>query len=95
MKLGTFLMALVEPMIGRILVTLGLSIVTVAGFQQVVNILQDQLIARVNALPVTTLQVFLIGGGGVGISMIVSAIAVRVMMWQVMNAKKILGANPG
>lgn len=88
-------MALVEPMIGRILVTLGLSIVTVAGFQQVVNILQDQLIARVNALPVTTLQVFLIGGGGVGISMIVSAIAVRVMMWQVMNAKKILGANPG
>ena len=82
-------------MIGRILVTLGLSIVTVAGFQQVVNILQDQLIARVNALPVTTLQVFLIGGGGVGISMIVSAIAVRVMMWQVMNAKKILGANPG
>lgn len=95
MKLGTFLMALVEPMIGRILVTLGLSIVTVTGFQQVVNILQDQLIARVNALPVTTLQVFLIGGGGVGISMIVSAIAVRVMMWQVMNAKKILGANPG
>ncbi len=88
-------MALVEPMIGRILVTLGLSIVTVTGFQQVVNILQDQLIARVNALPVTTLQVFLIGGGGVGISMIVSAIAVRVMMWQVMNAKKILGANPG
>lgn len=82
-------------MIGRILVTLGLSIVTVTGFQQVVNILQDQLIARVNALPVTTLQVFLIGGGGVGISMIVSAIAVRVMMWQVMNAKKILGANPG
>lgn len=95
MKLGTFLMALVEPIIGRILVTLGLSIVTVTGFQQVVNILQDQLIARVNALPVTTLQVFLIGGGGVGISMIVSAIAVRVMMWQVMNAKKILGANPG
>lgn len=88
-------MALVEPIIGRILVTLGLSIVTVTGFQQVVNILQDQLIARVNALPVTTLQVFLIGGGGVGISMIVSAIAVRVMMWQVMNAKKILGANPG
>ena len=88
-------MSLVEPMIGRILVTLGLSIVTVTGFQQVVNILQDQLIARVNALPVTTLQVFLIGGGGVGISMIVSAIAVRVMMWQVMNAKKILGANPG
>lgn len=95
MKLGTFLMALVEPMIGRILVTLGLSIVTITGFQQVVGILQDQLVSRVNALPSTTLQVFLIGGGGVGISMIVAAIAVRVMMWQVMNAKKILGANPG
>lgn len=95
MKLGTFLMALVEPMIGRILVTLGLSIVTITGFQQVVNILQDRLVSSVNALPSTTLQIFLIGGGGVGISMIVAAIAVRVMMWQVMNAKKILGANPG
>jgi len=95
MKLGTFLMALVEPMIGRILVTLGFSIVSIVGFQQVVNILQDQLVSRVNALPSTTLQIFLIGGGGVGISMIVAAIGVRVMMWQVMNAKKILGANPG
>lgn len=95
MKLGTFLMALVEPMIGRILVTLGLSIVTITGFQQVVNILQDQLVSRVNALPNTTLQIFLLGGGGVCISMIIAAIGVRVMLWQVMNAKKILGANPG
>lgn len=95
MKFGTFLLALVEPMIGRILVSLGLSIVTITGFQQVVNILQNQLVSSVNALPNTTLQVFLLGGGGAGISMIVSAIAVRVMMWQAMNAKKILGANPG
>lgn len=94
MKLGTFLLALVEPMIGRILVTLGLSIVTVTGFQQVVNILQDQLVSSVNALPNNTLQLFLIGGGGIGISMIVAAIAVRVMIWQAMNAKKLLGANP-
>lgn len=94
MKLGTFLLALVDPMIGRILVTLGLSIVTVTGFQQVVNILQDQLVSSVNALPNNTLQLFLIAGGGIGISMIVSAIAVRVMIWQAMNAKKLLGANP-
>jgi predicted glycosyltransferase len=94
MKLGTFLLSLVEPILGRILVTIGLSIVTVTGFQQVVNILQDQLVSSVNALPSTTLQLFLIGGGGIGISMIVSAIAVRVMLWQAMNAKKLLGANP-
>lgn len=94
MKLGTFLMSLVEPMIGRILVTLGFSIVTFTGFQQVVGILQDKLTNSVNALPSQMLQLFLIGGGGIGLSMIVSAIAVRVMMWQAMNAKKILGANP-
>lgn len=94
MKLGTFLMGMVEPMIGKILMTLGLSIVTVTGFQQVINLLQDQLVARVNALPNTMLQVFLLAGGGAGISMIVAAIGVRVMMWQAMNAKKILGANP-
>lgn len=94
MKLGTFLLSLVEPMIGRILVALGLSVITIAGFGQVVDILQGQLVGSVNSLPNEMLQIFLIGGGGIGISMIVAAIAVRVMMWQALNAKKIIGANP-
>lgn len=94
MKLGTFLLSLVEPMIGRVLMALGLSVVTVMGFQQVVDLLQTQLTNSVNGLPNEMLQIFLIAGGGVGLSMILSAIAVRVMMWQAFNARKILGANP-
>ena len=94
MKLGTFLLSLVQPMVGKVLVSLGFSVVSVVGFQQVVGILQSQLVQSVNALPLQMLQIFLIAGGGVGISMIVAAIAVRVLIWQAFNAKKILGANP-
>ena len=90
MKLGTFLLALVQPMVGKVLVSLGFSVVSVVGFQQVVGILQTQLVQSVNALPLQMLQIFLIAGGGVGISMIVAAIAVRVLIWQAFNAKKIL-----
>lgn len=95
MKFGTFLMAMVEPLIGKILVTLGLSVVTFVGFQGAVNELQSRLVSSVTNLPTEMLQIFLLAGGGEGISMIVAAIAVRVLMWQAMNAKKILGANPG
>lgn len=95
MKLGTFLLSLVQPMVGKVLVSLGFSVISVVGFQAVVTTLQTQLVNSVNALPLTMLQIFLIGGGGVGISMIVAAIAVRVMIWQAFNAKKILGSNPG
>lgn len=94
MKFGTFLLSLVQPMVGKVLVSLGFSVVSVVGFQQVVGILQTQLVQSVNALPLQMLQIFLIAGGGVGISMIVAAIAVRVLIWQAFNAKKILGANP-
>lgn len=94
MKLGAFLLSMVEPLIGRILMALGLSLVTVVGFDQVVGVLQTQLITSVNSLPSQMLQLFLIAGGGTGISMIVAAIAVRVMLWQAMNAKKLLGASP-
>ena len=94
MKIGTWLLSLVAPFIGRVLAALGFSIVTITGFQIAINALKDQLISNVNQLPAEMLQIALLGGIGEGLGMITAAIAVRVLLWQIQNATKVLGVNP-
>lgn len=94
MKIGTWLMTLVEPMLGRILAALGFSVVTTAGFTMAITAAKDQMVSSVNALPADVLNVFLLAGGGIGLGMITGAIAVRVLLWQISNATRVLGANP-
>lgn len=94
MKIGTWLLSLAQPFIAKILLTLGLSVVTITGFDAAINQVKGQLVDSVNALPVDMLNVFLLAGGGQGIGIIVAAVAVKVMLWQISSATKILGVNP-
>jgi hypothetical protein len=94
MKIGTWLLAMMQPLIARILTVLGLSVVTITGFDVVVDTLKARLVSSVNSLPADLLNIFLLAGGGVGLSMICSAIAVRMLLWQIQSATKILGVNP-
>lgn len=94
MKIGTWVLALIQPIMARILAALGFSVVTIVGFDAAVDGLRNQLISRVNELPADVLGVFLLAGGGYGLGMILGAVAVRVMLWQIKNATKILGVNP-
>lgn len=94
MKIGTWLLSLVQPFIAKILLALGFSVVTMTGFEAAINQVKSQLVGSVNALPVDMLNVFLLAGGGKGIGIILAAVAVKVMLWQISSATKILGANP-
>lgn len=94
MKIGTWLLSLVQPFIAKILLALGFSVVTITGFEAAVNQVKSQLVGSVNALPADMLNVFLLAGGGKGIGIILAAVAVKVMLWQISSATKILGANP-
>lgn len=94
MKIGTWLFSLVQPFIAKILLALGFSVVTITGFEAAVNQVKSQLVGSVNALPVDLLNVFLLAGGGKGIGIILAAVAVKVLLWQVSSATKILGVNP-
>lgn len=94
MKFGTLLLSLVEPMLGRILTALGFTVASFVGFTSVFDGLKSQVIEGVNHLPLPALQLFLLAGGGEALSIIVAAIGFRVVVWQAMNAKKIIGANP-
>ena len=95
MKIATFIMSLVQPLIARILTALGFSVVSIVGVTESIDAIKNQLISSVNSLPVDLLNVFLLGGGGICLGMILGAIAFRLAIWQIQSATKILGVNPG
>lgn len=95
MKISTFIMSLVQPLIARILAALGFSVVSVVGVTTSVNALKDELVDHVNTLPHDVLNLFLFSGGGVCLGMILGAVAFRLALWQIQSATKILGVNPG
>ncbi len=95
MNLATFLMAICQPLIGRILVSLGFSVVTITGFNLVIDQLKDAVVSSTNALPAVALNLFLISGGGVAMGIVFGAITTRLLLWQITKSTRILGINPG
>lgn len=93
MKLGTWLLAMCEPLLGRILASLGMSVVTIVGMSAVIGQLKTQFVSEMGGLPSDMLNLFLLSGGGVALGMIFGAVSTRVMLWQIQNATKILGKN--
>lgn len=95
MKIGTWIVSLLQPLIAKIFALLGFSLVTIVGFDIAINKARDMLTSMVGGLPVDMLNVFLLAGGGKAISMIVAAIMLRLMLWKIQSATRILGVNPG
>ncbi len=95
MNLATFLLAICQPLIGRILVSLGFSVVTITGFNLVIDQLKDAVVSGVNTLPSNALNLFLLSGGGVALGLIFGAITTRLVLWQISKSTRVLGVNPG
>ncbi len=94
MKLGTWLLAMMQPLLAKILTTLGFSIVSIVGMDLVVNQLRDAVTSGVNSLPADLLGLFLFAGGGVSMGIVFGAVATKLLLWQIQSATKILGVNP-
>ena len=94
MKIGTWLMAMMQPLIAKILVSLGFSVVSIVGMDLLVTQLKDMVVGGVNSLPPDLLAIFLFSGCGVGLGIIFGAIATKLMLWQIQSATRILGVNP-
>lgn len=94
MGFGHFLLQMVRPLVARVLVALGLSVVSFVGM----DVLMSQLVqAAQNAwggLPLGVLQLAGLAGIGEALSIIMGAVLTRVMIWQLSRSSRILGANP-
>ncbi|MDH0373758.1 DUF2523 domain-containing protein, partial [Comamonas aquatica] len=79
----------------RILAALGFSVVTITGFELVIDTVKNMVRDGINTLPADMLNLFLYAGGGQGLGMILGAITTKLLLWQVQRATQILGRNPG
>jgi len=93
MKIGTFLVSLVQPLIARVLTVLGFAVVTIVGTDQLLQALTNQLEQSFRGLPVDILNLFLLAGGGLAMGMILGAIATRFLLWQIQRSTQVLGRN--
>jgi hypothetical protein len=95
MKLGTWLLSLMQPLIGRILAALGFSVVTITGMDAIFTQVKASLVSGISGLGADMFNAFLISGGGEALGIITGAIATRLLLWQIQQSTKILGVNPG
>jgi len=95
MKIGTWLLALVSPVLGRLLTALGFSVVSIVGMEAILSQLKNSLMTGIGGLSADMLNLFLIAGGGQALGIITGALTTKLLLWQIQNATKILGVNPG
>jgi len=93
MPFGTWLMAMMAPLTARVIMALGFSVVTIVGMDAVIGTLRAQLITSLNQVSADGLNLALLGGAGEGLSIIMGAVATRLVLWKISNATRILGAN--
>ncbi len=86
--LGGMLLNLVGSLVGRVLLALGLSVVTYTGIDTSLTWLKESAVASANTLPADLLGLMAFLKIGECISIIASAVAVR-MLWQGMASGSI------
>jgi len=93
MPFATFLLAMVQPLIARILVTVGFSLVTFTGMTVLFDTLTAQAVSAWGGLPATILQLAGLAGIGEALSIITGAIATRILIWQLTKSSQFLSTN--
>lgn len=95
MKLGTWLLSLVQPFIAKILISLGFSLVTITGMNAILDQIKTQLVSGLGGMAPDMAALFGLAGGGTALGMIVGALTTKLLLWSIQNSVKILGVNPG
>ncbi len=94
MKFGVFLLALVEPIIAKLLIALGFSVVSIVGVDAALGTVKGMIVGNLSGLGgIIDFALYLWLGKALGI--IFGACATKLMLWNIQNATKILGKANG
>ena len=94
MKFGTFLLALVEPILAKLLITLGFSVVSIVGVDAALNTIKGLVQSNISsASAILEFAMYIWIGKALGL--IFGACATKLMLWNIQNATKILGKANG
>lgn len=95
MKIGTWLLSLVSPMLAKILLSLGLSVVSIVGMDAVLTGIKSSFVSSMQSMPADWLNFALYLWIGKGLGIIFGACATKLMLWSVQNSTSILGKSNG
>ena len=84
-----FLLALTGPLVKRVLLTLGLGVVTYEGFQAALDLVASNIGTNLNSLPADALQLLQLSGLVESVSIILSAISVRIGVSQLSKIQRL------
>lgn len=94
MKFGVFLLALVEPILAKLLIALGFSVVSIVGVDAALGTVKGLIVSNLSGLGgIIDFALYMWLGKGLGI--IFGACATKLMLWNIQNATKILGKANG
>lgn len=91
MGLGTWLAAMMQPLVAKVLMALGFSVVSIVGVTAALDTLKGQFVAQMNSVPAAGLQLAMLAGTGEAFGIIFGAVATRIALWQIQNGVKVLG----
>ncbi len=91
MPLGTWLLGMMGSMTARVLMALGFSVVSVVGMDTVFSQLRALFLAHAATVPAAGMNLAMLAGAGEGAGIIFGACVTRLALWQIANAKRILG----
>lgn len=94
MKFGVFLMALVEPILAKLLIALGFSVVSIVGVDAALGTVKGMVVSNLGGLgSIMDFALYMWLGKALGV--IFGACATKLMLWNIQNATKILGKANG
>jgi len=93
MGLGKWIALMMEPLVAKVLMALGFSVVSVVGLNTVLDQLKALFVSQMMTVSAAGLQLALLSGVGTAAGIIFGAVATRMALWQIQNATKVLGVG--
>lgn len=93
MKFGVFLLAMMEPLLAKVLMALGFSVVSIVGMEAIITQLKSSFVADLQAMPADLLAVFQLAGGGLALGIIFGAMATKLTLWGIQQSTRLLGVS--
>ncbi len=91
--LAAWLLTLVGPLVAKVLLALGFSVVTITGLDLVIGEIKSVLVSSATGMGADLLALFQIAGGGTALGIVLGAINTRIAIWTITKATRILGTS--
>ena len=95
MPVAAFILSLVQPILARVLVSLGFSLVSFVGFDLALNQVIQAAEGAWGGLPSNLLARAGLSGIGQALGIIFGAILTKMMIWQLTKSTRMMMSNPG